>query len=682
MTSSWPVFFLAVLFGVAVLYLPGTLFASALRMRRLDAVLVAPPLTLAAYFVLGVLSGVVGSAPWFCLPLGALVLAGAIYLASWALAKRGSNPLTSQADAHGENLGDWGIAFLYLGISLIVMFFAFIMTLDGPTSVMQQSDNTWHLGLTSSIAESGNYSALESTVYPNTLGNGAIPFAGFIFYPNSWHVIGSFMMSALGVPTTLAENATNFLFAAIVYPLAWFALMRKLFEGNSSIIKAGAFVVQAFVAFPLGMYLFGPLYPNVAAFTCTPIVAVLFIFAVEAKSIKEKILGAVLFCVASLGAVSLQPNVVFTAAVFLAPYCVHKIYAGVRASGRDVRLAPAASIFFVLLVAVIWYALYRAPFMQGVVTFGWPPMGDGVQGAANVMTLGLRALTPQVLMAFLVLLGIAGAMLHREWLWFACSFILMSVLYAVGTSNEGFLRDLFTGFWYSDPWRTSACVVILAVPLAAIGLNNLLSWLCDVMVRVSRATSSATNKSVALGFWMALYMLLVFYPSFSYGTQRVETAFGAVTEKIAGNNYLNNNQSYTGYEHDFVERVKQVVPEGALVINFPSDGSLFAYGIDGLNVYYKSSNGGGESLASFMIRQGLSKYASDSSVHDAVASTGAQYVLLLDKNGFDDQGDYQWSVYSSYSEADWRGFMELTDGTPGFETVLAERNMRLYRIVQ
>lgn len=675
-------FFLAVLFGAVVLYLPGTLFALALRMRRLEAILIAPPLTLAAYFLLGVLSGLVESVPWFCLPLGALLLAAIVYLVSRTLVKDNISLVVSRAGEHEESSNDWGVTLLYLAVSLIVMFFTFIMTLDGPTSVMQHSDNTWHLGLTRVIAETGNYSALRSTVYPSALGSGAIPFAEHIFYPNSWHVIGSFMMSALRVPSTLAENATNFLFAAVVYPLAMCALMRKLFEDNPGIIKAGAFVVQAFVAFPLGMYLFGPLYPNVAAFTCAPIVAVLFICAVEAGPIKDKVAGAALFCVASLGAVSLQPNVVFTAAVFLAPYCVFKIYVGVRAAGHGARLALAASAFFALLVAVIWYALYRAPFMQGVVTFGWPPMGNGVQGAANVLTLGLRALTPQVFMAFLVLLGIAGAVLHREWLWFAIAFILMSVLYAIGTSNDGFLRDLLTGFWYSDPWRTSACVVMMAVPLAAIGLRSSLSWLRDVTVRMFDSAGSVTNKRIALGFWMALYLLLAFYPSFNYGTQRVETAFGAVTEEITANNLFTNEQSYTGYEHDFVEKVKQVVPAGALIINFPSDGSLFAYDIDDLNVYYKSATGGAESPTSLSIRQGLSKYASDSSVRDAVASTGAQYVLLLDKNGFDDQGDYQWSIYAAYSKNEWHGLIELADGTPGFETVLAEQNMRLYRIVQ
>ena len=63
--------------------------------------------------------------------------------------------------------------------------------------------------------------------------------------------------------------------------------------------------------------------------------------------------------------------------------------------------------------------------------------------------------------------------------------------------------------------------------------------------------------------------------------------FGAIRRDVTFWNSLQELKSYSADERRFVERVKKVVPSGAVVLNQPYDGSAYAYGLDDLNVYYK-----------------------------------------------------------------------------------------------
>lgn len=90
-------------------------------------------------------------------------------------------------------------------------------------------------------------------------------------------------------------------------------------------------------------------------------------------------------------------------------------------------------------------------------------------------------------------------------------------------------------------------------------------------------------------------------------------------------------QVYSAEEQRFVRKVLEMIPGGALVINQPHDGSAFAYGLDGLNTYFRHIDTEGTTEQSRTIRDHLSDIATDSTVREAVRNSGAQYVLLLDQ---------------------------------------------------
>ena len=67
-------------------------------------------------------------------------------------------------------------------------------------------------------------------------------------------------------------------------------------------------------------------------------------------------------------------------------------------------------------------------------------------------------------------------------------------------------------------------------------------------------------------------------------------------------------------------------------------------------------------------------------LRNAVEETGASYVLLLDEGATaDDQSQawfFTWRWYADW----WDGITSITEDTPGFELILSDGDMRLYRI--
>ena len=80
-----------------------------------------------------------------------------------------------------------------------------------------------------------------------------------------------------------------------------------------------------------------------------------------------------------------------------------------------------------------------------------------------------------------------------------------------------------------------------------------------------------------------------------------------------------------------------------------------------------------------MIREGLDTIAESEEVRRAVKDVSAEYVLLLDQGVPYDEG--KWLLQTTEDSLKrWDGINRITDETPGFETVLSDGDMRLYKI--
>lgn len=698
----WSTFFIAMAFAVMFLYAPGFLALKALRVRSAIALCCAPVFSIVGYAAITAILPFLGVfATWQtvflpCLAAGIVVAAIVRFVpwfSSWNPTRLGVAHMgRSFRKALSE---EWFSILLYAFMGLAVVGFIFVKNLDGPDSFLQAWDNSHHLSSIRAFVESGNFSMLTTTSYATELDRSFTPWQGeSAFYPSAWHCLGALVVSISGASVPMAANAVNATVVGIVLPLSMFVLMERLFEGRRGIVRCGAFVSLAFATFPWGFLTFGPLYPNLLSYAILPVVAVLFMGIFDdCVEVRVRIVRSLLFVVGIVSLACSQPNAVFSAAVLLAPFCVvqaaraarflpcHASYSRACAIGMGAAAAAA--------IAAIWWALFNAPFLQDVIWFDWPAKEDEAQAIANIALLSFSYAPAQLLLSALVLCGTACCLIDRRYRWFACSFLIACVICYVDLSHDGFLKHFLAGFWYTDQLRTGSTAALLAIPMAALGLRHAVRFVSQWLDRAVTSVGGTPAPYASAVLVLALSVSAVFFPSYVIpGHHKVETAFGDIRNRVEDQNSVSKMNYLDASEKEFVRQVEQIVPDDQPLINSPDDGSIFLYGYEGLRTYYRYLTGysseSNESEDSVAIRQGLYRIAEDERVRQAVRSIGAEYVLVLDQGKDQDLGsDRERRRFVLKDDIDnelWSGIRAIDDSTPGFETVLSEGDMRLYRI--
>ena len=677
----WAEFFLASLTAAALLYVPGYVFLRAIRLPSLASFACAPLFAVVAFcgtgivfFMLGIRSSTVLAAA--CVLAVAFIAYGIAFLATRRTCAPGAS------DAYGEARFDALCVVLYVLAGVAVAAFAFVLPLNGAGSSVQTYDNVHHFALVQSFAESGDWSVLNTSAYLSVSGEHANPLPGTAYYPAGWHLLCAMLVDALGVEVSLAVNVVNFLLVAVAFPAGMALLVRILFPGNSAVVLFGALCPLALGAFPWVLIEVWPLYPNAASLALLPPLMACFVAACRRDASRSERGGFVAtFVIGIVCMAFLQPNSVFAAAVFLIPYCVYRVGCETSrrfAGGRHRRLlAVAFGALSVAAIAVVWVLSCSLPFFQGVVGYYWPPIASRTQGLLSVAGLAFAGSAVQPVAAILVIVGIAYTIRHRRYLWLSFSYALMCCIYYISAvEGDTWLKHVASGFWYTDPYRTAACAAVFALPLLALGLYGTYAALGKALARLGLSSRSA-RASVPAVVVAAVFVSFNFLP--------IRTALGVGQDAFAGivstAASFNDGTFMDVFDEDerrFVEQVEKIVPEDALIVNQPYDGSLFAYSLGGLNLYYRDMSGYGgedETPESALVRTELASWTFDASVRDALRLTGAEYVLILERDP-----DRAKEFFFLYSQDDWAGIEAVDDETPGFEAVLKDGDMRLYRI--
>lgn len=682
----WGLFFASVTAATLFLYVPGYLFLRALRVARLASVVCAPLVTVSVYGILTILYAKAGVfCTWTTLVVPALTVCGALCVVG-CLVGTGKGRVLGFSIGDRSHRRDWLYLGLYVAVAFASAMFLFVRSLDGLDSFVQDFDNIHHLGVTLGYVESGNWSPFSATLYATADAARINPLPESTFYPAAWNWIAASLVGSIGASVTLAANVVNFVLVVVVFPTNMFLLMRLVFRDAPSVVPFGALVTLGFSAFPWGFFTFGPLYPNMMAFSMLPSVAFCFISLFQkGEGKKTRFIAAVVFCIGLVCFIFSQPNAIFTLGVFLIPFCVYQVARGAdrlsAPSSRKPFLKVALCALCIVLIAIVWYAFYSAPFMQGVVTHFWPSFSTKSQALVDVLLLVFRGEGTQIVLASLVVAGILYTLKKREYLWISCAYLMMCVLFIVDVTSDAPVKFLLTGFWYTDSCRVAASAALFAMPLAALGL-----WLAVRAVKYLLSLASnmqeRTKSAVAVCAISGAFLLTNLYPNFLIaGFGAVKTGMGSIASTLVTKNDYGQSRVYDADEIAFVDEVVDAIPAGSLVVNNPDDGSAFSYPTSGLNTYYRYLRTYGEdneTKESATIRNSLSRIGSDERVRAAVDRIGAEYVLVLDQGEV--EGDRP-RFFTYENGKNWHGIESIRDGTPGFETVLSRGDMRLYRIV-
>lgn len=685
----WGLFFTAAAIVAVSLYAPGYLVLRGFGVVRFLAIPFAPLIGVAAYVLLGLAYAELGI--WSCWASQAipLTLVGlAVFLVrrrragrktvNFGLAEYGGFQRLPSFSRDSVCLA-WYVLF-----GVVFAGALFVWYLGSSDAYAQQYDNISHLGTIQSFVNSGIWSPFASSSYSSAADAAINPLPGGGFYPTAWYSVAAMAVTSTGVSSAVAVNVANLVFVAIVLPSSVFAFARVVFDARESVVPFGAVCMLLFSGFPWMLIHFGPLYPNLSAFCLVPAAAAVFVLLFQTGCPIGQRVGLLCLFVAALASFALaQPNAVFTLAVLLAPFCIwqaSRVPLLGRGGGQPkmiARVAFGAAAF--VLVAAIWVLLYKAPFLRSVVQHTWPPCSTVGEAFLDALLLGFRAEGTQVVLALLVLAGAVCTLFERRYLWLSFSYMFACAIYCVNACSGGVLKHLFAGFWYTDPWRCGAMASLVGIFLAMLGLWAI--WRA-VAKGASRLRKPDGLRALAAGAAVIVSCAVLLGSAFpgvaAPGSQSGAIAFWSVLDGLRGG--AESAAIYDESEQEFVQKVKQAVPDDALILNVPDDGSAFAFAADGLRTYFRYTREYDvprETEESVLIRTGLCDIVSNEDVERAVGCVGAQYVLQLDQGQPNVPREY---LFTYENGEKWRGIDAIRDDTPGFEVVLAEGDMRLYKI--
>lgn len=652
----WSIFGISVLFCIAMLFAPGYFISRTLSLRPSFAVCIAPLISYSLFTGIGIFFGLAG------IPISGIALAIGIPLLSALTFSvfRKSTHIESSPRIPPHFL------ILYFVVGVIVTAYYYVLPLDGPDSFVQFFDNAYHLNLIEAFSVSDRYSVVQSTLFPKSPIS---PFGDITFYPAGWHVIAAVCCSTLNVSASLAANAMNTAILCAVLPLGICAFLSELFKENRSMLYYGLPFVFSFAAFPWGFLVAGPLYSNFASLTILPaFIAVFITLFGQTRSEIIRTLIILLFGFVSLAVT--QTNCLFSAMVILAPLCVVNIYGffSLHHSRKHAHIACAA---FVLVCALFWLICRKLSIFASVIGQDWTPyVPDVHQGIMDFLDLGFRNATSQILLAAFVMLGIVYLLYSKKQRWILVPYLFFLLAYIIPASctPEGVFGSLLSGFWFNDVDRIAANAVILFIPLASMGLYSIIK----LVKRIFAAINARGNTKVITAAIIIAAIFIIYCPTFILaGRGTIVTALGSRYDRLVE---LNSSiQSLTDEEIDFLKDCRELIGDET-VINCPIDGSAFAYSQSGLNTLYRTFR---SSTSYSLFESSLDEIGVSAAVSNLAEDYALHYVLLLDVQDFDNQTLSDDHV----NPEDWQGMLSVNDATPGFEIVLAEDDMRLYRIL-
>ena len=721
----WRQFALAVVVVLVLCYVPGYLFSRAIGTKRITSLVVAPLISVCligfsgiAIYPLG-LRGVTPLLGGVCLFI--LIAAGLSYL----IRKVRSTQQNQSGANHGEKDSLNGVFLLITAcLSTAIFFVIFYKAIRNPSWFLQSADNYAHLAYITRSVQSGVYSMLHAAFYTGARPELQTPFFDEGFYPTLFHSLAAVTTAITGLNEVLTENVVWFVFVAVIYPVGVCALLQVIGKKNLTSSVLTSFVAFAQLAFPIRMVTVHAVFPNVAGFCLVPTVVAVFVLSFNKEISREKVYTSThsvqkfsvnvhTLCLCFMGIIALalvHPSADFLWAIFAFPFVLCNLLPSfAEYLGKKFDLTKQKKIILLICLECaifgfaigMWNIVLNASFMAPTVNFLWEIYADPIKSVLSVLNFGLLMNMPQVLFAVAFWIGFISCILNKNRRWLTLAFFMTAVIYVASLSEVLPIKRFFSGFWYTDPERTSAMVTIAAVPIAIIGMETAITLVFDLIKHVITTVKEKGNKgkktsseNIACGIsangdqtackpcmFIKNSGILMCIVAVLWGCallspwdlaslprrERSELRWGIV--------WLNEvfepreHTTYKTSEDEFVRRALQIVGND-LVVNNPYDGSLVLNSLYGMNIFYRAKVETEELPQSVIIRTRLNEVATNAEVQQAVRETGARYVLLLDLENPALLGDQSY-FFSG---------LQITDKDPGFEVVLREGPYRLYRI--
>jgi hypothetical protein len=232
--------------------------------------------------------------------------------------------------------------------------------------------------------------------------------------------------------------------------------------------------------------------------------------------------------------------------------------------------------------------------------------------------------------AILALVGLASLVKQKRQLWIVGMYLVVGWLYVVVSAMPfGGFRTFITGVWYNDPPRLAALLPVVVLPVAVIGCLRLVEL---AVARIPPAFLALLNRrsdfepEQPIGRrYMDKALVVVLLIGLAVGTQQANVREAAAAA-AAGYQTTATSPLLSSDELTLIKRLDNVVPQDAVLLGNPWNGSALAYALADrktlqLHILSAIPKGGDELYAH------LHDAKSDPMVCPVVRELRVQYVL-------------------------------------------------------
>lgn len=656
----WVQFLIDLFFLIALVYGFGALVAFAFTSSWVKSICYAPLYSFGGLFLVSVLRCAAGlTTSWKGIVFPFCFVALIVFCIKLLMLKKHFFELNLEND-HKSN--DCKLLGIYVIVACVVALFVYLKTLDSSVSFFQGYDNYYHINTVRQYLNTGLYCSLPVTQYPNL-----------------WHCLVAITASFGSFAVQTAINAFNFFLIGFVIPTSVYLFMDSIFIGDREVIFAGAFSTVFCNTFPWNYVCNGPLYALLIGWALLPISMALFVKLCQSNALSVFIKRFVYFGLSCLALVVAHPSVIFAGLIILAPFGAYSIFSVFYSRCRFRVLSSFIAALFLLILFVFWNYCFNSPLFAGVVHFSWEAPVSLSQAFANALIGSLSdSYSPQLLLMFFVMLGLVFLLKRSRYRWLIASLVVTAFFYIVAEGINGYWRQFFCGFWYNDWNRLAGIYGFTLSIVAAPGLVVTYRLLGSIFGKCLNDRPFFNSAFSVLCFF-GLLLVFVMMPSFSIPEGTYTTPFGYVRSKLSEYNDLSAKAiCFDSSEISFTNEVKSIVGDSK-VLNYPYDGSCFAYAISNLNIVNRKwwVDDLDENHPDALVRMKINDVSFNKQVQDACKKLDISYVMLLDYgHSF---GDGVFNYTHRVAEA-WTGLTSITDSTPGLKLLLSEGDMRLYRI--
>ncbi|MFT4185880.1 MAG: hypothetical protein QM613_01435 [Micrococcaceae bacterium] len=541
---------------------------------------------------------------------------------------------------------------------LVSTAFAAKVTMGGignPQWSNQKWDAAYHLSASEAAFKSGNLSPFHI--------NDFLQIGSASFYPSLFHTN---VVSLAQISHSTIIVAFN-VFSVVVSTGLWVSsclLFSYVIWGNKPLpLSLTALFCVSFTGFPYRYFNFGGLFPNLLSVVILPIFLSTILLFVGKSPIKiHKVFSLVLLIISATVMLLAQPNTIFFGYFMGIGIVLSAMYEAFK--GKDKKTGFIFLILSLIATSIQIYAMQRTSSMSM-----WPPTKK-VYGATidwiinatrwtNERNTEIEYHAPYIL-AVLSVIGFYYAIRIKQYRWLSYGYSILGFIFVIGLGTQDTtFRRFITGFYYTDQYRVIGAQIVLAIPLAVLGAISISQVIREKygFIKERRASNLTVTILSVLGILLAATILY-------YGGPRFAIA------QIQRNAYAPNSSEVVLDDNKLklMNDIERIVPENAVIIGVPFNGSTAIYPHTGRPLVYPVM-GSALNQQKKLLASSFKTISSNPEVCQTSEDLGVKYAIDFGADDFD-----------NHPRLEFNGLRGL-DNTPGLELVAQEGEAKLFKVL-